>query len=301
MGSSTEGLPAAPGTAEADPEPRRTGSLLRRLFARAGDPIRDDPPAAGPPPPPVMVERDLPGLANLRRLRVDDVAVPKVDIVAAPHDITRDGLVALFREHGFSRIPVYRETMDDSQGVVTLKDFALNCGFGAAPEQFDLQKLLRPLLYAPPSMPLHVLLHKMQAERSHMALMIDEYGGVDGLVTIEDLLETVVGNISDEHDTAEHEPLVAEADGCWLVQATADLDDVEAGIGRALRAADDDPDIDTIGGLVSARAGRVPAPGEVIRHGDGVEYEILAAEPHRIRRLRLRLPPDDRSAAATMA
>ncbi len=296
MGSSTDGLTAAQGAQpEADPDQSSAGGLLRRLFRKA-TPLAAPLPsssnsaenhAAAPGP------AALPGIGNLRRLRVDDVAIPKVDIVAVPLTIGRDELAAVFREHGFSRLPVFNGTLDDPQGVVTLKDLALThgFGFGAGDAGFDLAALLRPLIYVPPSMPLTVLLQKMQSERIHMALVIDEYGGVDGLVTIEDLLETVVGDIADEHDIEEGPALTEEAPGVWMVQAMAELDAVEAATGLRLRNGDEDQDIDTIGGLVYLRAGRVPALGEIIAHESGAEFEIVDAEPRRIRRLRLRLPP----------
>lgn len=292
MGSSTDGLTAAQSAQpEADPDQSSAGGLLRRLFRKA-TPLAANVPLdlANPETTQVSTEpAPLPGIGNLRRLRVDDVAIPKVDIVAVPLTIGRDALAAVFREHGFSRLPVFNGTLDDPQGVVTLKDLALTHGFGAEGD-FDLAALLRPLIYVPPSMPLTVLLQKMQSERIHMALVIDEYGGVDGLVTIEDLLETVVGDIADEHDIEETAPLSEEAPGVWMVQAMAEIDAVEAATGLRLRNGDEDQDIDTIGGLVYLRAGRVPAVGEIIPHESGAEFEIIDAEPRRIRRLQLRLP-----------
>lgn len=231
----------------------------------------------------------LPGLANLRRMRVDDVAIPKVEIVAVPVDIGKDELVAVFRENGFSRLPVYRETLDQPLGLVLLKDFALQHGFnGSAP--FDLKSMLRPLLYAPPSMPLGVLLQKMQRERVHMALVIDEYGGVDGLLTIEDLLETVVGEIDDEHDEDEGPLWVQEKPGVFLVQSRAPLVEFESEIGLRLRHDEEDEEIDTIGGLVFLRTGRVPVRGEIVAHESGAEFEVVDADPRRLKRLRVRLP-----------
>jgi magnesium and cobalt transporter len=199
-------------------------------------------------------------------------------------------LAEVFREHGFSRLPVYKGTLDHPQGVVTLKDFALTYGFGTGNGKFSLRKLIRPLLYAPPSMPLTVLLQKMQTERIHMALVIDEYGGVDGLVTIEDLLETVVGDISDEHDTEESALWSEEKPGVWLVQAAAALDEFQTATGLSLRVSEEDAEIDTVGGLVYLRAGRVPSRGEIVPHEGGAEFEVVDAEPRRIKRLRMRLP-----------
>ncbi|MCU0817216.1 MAG: hemolysin family protein [Cypionkella sp.] len=231
----------------------------------------------------------MPGLSVLRRLRVDDVAIPKAEVVAVPIDISRDELVEVFREHGFSRLPVYKGTMDHPQGLVLLKDLALQHGFGAS-GRFSLRKLLRPVLYAPPSMPTGVLLQKMQRERVHMALVIDEYGGVDGLVTIEDLIETVIGEIEDEHDEAEGALWKEEKPGVYLAQSTAPLEEFEALIGLRLRADEEDEEIDTLGGLVFVRTGRVPARGEVVPHESGIEFEVIDADPRRIKRLRVRLP-----------
>jgi magnesium and cobalt transporter len=235
--------------------------------------------------PPAVVH----GMANLRKLRVDDVSIPKVDIVAVPLDIGRDDLVAVFRQHGFSRVPVYKGTLDHPQGLILLKDLALQHGFGAT-GRFSLRKLIRPLIYVPPSMPVGVLLQKMQRERVHMALVIDEYGGVDGLVTIEDLIETVIGEIDDEHDEREGVLWKEEKPGIFLAQAMAPLEDFEAAIGIRLRNGEDDTDIDTLGGIVFLKTGRVPARGEVVAHESGVEFEVVEADPRRIKRLRVRLP-----------
>ncbi len=229
------------------------------------------------------------GLSNLRRLRVDDVSIPKADIAAVPLDIEKDALVEAFRTHGFSRLPVYKGTLDHPQGLVLLKDLALQHGFGAA-GRFSLRKLLRPVLYAPPSMPAAVLLQKMQRDRVHMALVIDEYGGVDGLVTIEDLIETVIGEIEDEHDEDEGVLWKQEKEGVYIAQSTAPLEEFEAEIGMTLRSSEDDDDIDTLGGLVFVRVGRVPVRGEIVPHESGAEFEVVDADPRRIKRLRVRLP-----------
>ncbi len=292
MGSSFEGSTVTPHpeSSGADPEAdsseaERPGFFGRLLSAfSGGDPQEDAAPAAAAAAP-----QQLPGLANLRKLRVDDVAIPKVEIAAVPLDIGKDELVEVFRAQGFSRLPVYKGTLDHPQGLVLLKDLALQHGFGSG-GRFSLKKLLRPILYVPPSMPLQVLLQKMQRERVHMALVIDEYGGVDGLVTIEDLIETVIGEIEDEHDEAEGALWKEEAPGVWMVQSTAALDDVEAAIGVRLRGGEDDEGIDTLGGLVFLRTGRVPARGEIVAHESGVAFEVVDADPRRIKRLRLRLP-----------
>ena len=228
-------------------------------------------------------------LGNLRNLRVDDVAIPKIEIVAVPIDIGKDELVEVFRSHGFSRVPVYKATLDHPQGLLLLKDLALTHGFGAS-GRFSLKKLLRPILYVPPSMPAATLLQKMQRDRVHMALVIDEYGGVDGLVTIEDLIEVVIGEIEDEHDEDEGALWKEERAGVYVVQANAPLEDFEVAVGRSLRAGEEDKEIDTLGGLIFLRTGRVPVRGEVVTDHTGVEFEVLDADPRRIKRVRVRLP-----------
>lgn len=231
------------------------------------------------------------GLGNLRRMRVEDVMLPKVEIVAVPVTIRKDDLVETFRESGLTRLPVYNGTLDSPMGMVHLKDFALSHGFNGGSGRFGLRSMLRPLLFVPPSMPIGVLLQKMQSDRMHMALVIDEYGGVDGLVTIEDLIEQVIGEIEDEHDAGEDRFWTEEAPGCYLAQARTPLEDFETEIGRKLIADGEDEEIDTLGGLVFMLAGRVPARGEVVHHPDGPDFEVVDADPRRIKRMRVRLDP----------
>jgi magnesium and cobalt transporter len=232
------------------------------------------------------------GMINLRRMRVEDVAIPTAEIVSVPSTITKDELAQVFRESGLSRIPVYDGTLDTPLGFVHLKDFALTHGFNGTSSTFDLISMLRTLLFVPPSMPIGVLMTKMQTERRHMALVIDEYGGVDGLVTIEDLIEQVVGEIADEHDADESQLWLQEKPGCYIVQARVPLEDFEAEIGRSLTSHEDvdEEEIDTLGGLVFMLSGRVPARGEVVLHPEGPEFEVIDADPRRIKRLRVMLP-----------
>ncbi|OWU81937.1 hemolysin family protein [Phaeobacter sp. 22II1-1F12B] len=232
------------------------------------------------------------GLMNLRRMRVEDVAIPTAEIVAVPNTISKDDLVGIFRDTGMTRIPVYEGTLDTPTGFVHLKDFALIHGFNGGTTEFDLESMLRPLLFVPPSMPIGVLLTKMQTERRHMALVIDEYGGVDGLVTIEDLIEQVVGEIEDEHDTDEDKTWVKEKPGQYIALAKTPLEEFEAEIGQSLTDHEevDEEEIDTLGGLVFMLSGRVPTRGEVVSHPDGPEFEVVDADPRRIKRLRVRLP-----------
>lgn len=232
------------------------------------------------------------GMINLRRMRVEDVAIPTAEIVSVSNTIAKDELVQVFRDSGLTRIPVYEGTLDTPLGFAHLKDFALTHGFNGNSTDFDLTSMLRPLLFVPPSMPIGVLLTKMQTERRHMALVIDEYGGVDGLLTIEDLIEQVVGEIADEHDTDEGQQWIEEKPGCYTAQARTPLDEFEAEIGRSLTNHEDidDEEIDTLGGLVFVLSGRVPARGEMVSHPDGLEFEVIDADPRRIKRLRVILP-----------
>ncbi len=192
-------------------------------------------------------EKTGPGLLNLSRMRVEDVAIPSVEIVSVPIDIGFDDLVEIFRRTGLTRLPVYAGTLDHPRGMIHLKDFALRHGFGQRTD-FNLSDTLRPLIYAPPSMPIGVLLQRMQSERTHMALVIDEYGGVDGLVTIEDLIEQVIGQIEDEHDEDEDQLFVEEKPGVWLAQARTPLDEFKRRVQMNLTAPDEDEEIDTLGG-----------------------------------------------------
>ena len=237
-------------------------------------------------------ESSLPigGLKILSDLKVEDVAMPRSDITAVPNDLKLDDLLKVFKDSGYSRLPVYDDTLDVPVGLIHLKDLALKYGFNGKPARFSLKRMLRPLLYVPPSMTIGVLLQKMQSDRIHMALVIDEYGGVDGLVTIEDLIEQVVGEIEDEHDTDEDALWVEEKPGVYMCQARAPLEEFEKVLNADLASNTDDEDIDTLGGLVFMMAGRVPVRGEVIKHPDGFEFEIVDADPRRVKRLRVSRP-----------
>lgn len=301
--SETQDGPASAGTEttdDTDPESTGKPSLFSRLFGRAV-PESDIEAGTASAAESLRARDMLVNLRNLRIMRVDDVSVPRADIVAVPDDASIETLLDVFQRNTFSRLPVYHEALDQPVGLIHLKDLALKYGFGAPTEDFDLKSLLRPLLYAPPSMRIGVLLHKMQTSRGHMALVIDEYGGVDGLVTIEDLLEQIVGDISDEHDQDESELWVAEAPGVYLVQARMDLDDFEEVAGLHIAHPDHDEEIETLGGLVFRLSGRVPARGEIVIHEDGHEFEVVDADARRIKRLRVRLRDAERSAPAVEA
>ncbi|GIT89953.1 conjugation transfer protein [Jannaschia pagri] len=269
-------------------DPAGRSGFLKRLFGGARSPSV---PAAPPVAADVSPPRAMPGLKNLRLKRLDDVLIPRAEVVAVPVDISLHDLVAKFRESGMTRLPVFQGTLDEPLGMIHLKDLSLNHGFnGDRDKPLDLEPLIRPLIYAPPSMPIGVLLTKMQTQRIHMALVIDEYGGVDGLVTLEDLIEQVIGEIEDEHDQEEGKFWRQEKSGCYLALARTPLSDFEAEIGFKLIEGEDEEEIDTLGGLVFILAGRVPARGEVIPHASGAEIEVVDADPRRIKRLRLRMP-----------
>ena len=231
-------------------------------------------------------------VGNLLRLRVEDVSIPKADIVAVFDKITKDELFDTFKNTALTRLPVYENTLDNPLGFVHFKDFILKSNSDDNVAPFVVNKILRTLLFVPPSMSLGVLLAKMQAERTHMALVIDEYGGVDGLVTIEDLIEQVVGDIEDEHDEANQNEWLLEKPGQYLAKAKTSLRDFkeETGLDLTNEASIDAEEIDTFGGLVFILAGRVPVRGEIVPHPRGMEFEIVEADPRRVKKLRLRLP-----------
>jgi magnesium and cobalt transporter len=289
MGDSIEGSSNAALSAQPEGQIEQSGGFLRWIF---GNKTVDDTDAGDPVDQPRSAKPQTHGMINLRRMRVEDVAIPKADIVAVPASVSRDELVGVFRESGLTRLPVYEGTLDTPIGFAHLKDFALRYGFNGNGSEIELQQMLRPLLFVPPSMPIGVLLTKMQTERRHMALVIDEYGGVDGLVTIEDLIEQVIGEIEDEHDIDEDLTWLLEKPGCYMALAKTPLQEFEEEIGRVLTEPDDidAEEIDTLGGLVFMLTGRVPARGEVVQHPDGIEFEVVDADPRRIKRLRVRMP-----------
>lgn len=284
MGDTTDGSSSAAQSALRETSPEKRG-IFARLTGMLSTPDLTPAPEASP------TQNQTHGLINLRRKRVEDVMVPSAEIIAVPVTIERSELVNVFREAGKTRLPVFDGTLDTPLGFVNLKDFALVHGFNGDTDSFDLRGVTRDLLFVPPSMPLGVLLQKMQSDRIHIALVIDEYGGTDGLVTIEDLLEQVVGEIEDEHDTDEAALWVTEKPGVYMAEARAPLEEFEAEIGQTLTEHDeiDEEEIDTLGGLVFMLAGHVPARGEVICHPEGPEFEVVEADPRRIKRLRVRL------------
>jgi len=224
-------------------------------------------------------------------MTVADVMIPRADIVALEIGMPLEGVAAAFIETEHSRLPIYRETLDDPVGFVHIKDvFKLLAGKVRRPAMHEpvLGRLRRESLYVPPSMRAADLLVRMQASRIHLAMVIDEFGGVDGLVTLENVIEAVVGEIDDEHDVAGQAQIIARAGGVFEVDARADLDEIRAAVARPLPLPDPDEEIDTIAGLVTALAGRVPQRGEVVALDDELEAEVTEADPRRVKRLRLR-------------
>jgi CBS domain containing-hemolysin-like protein len=240
-------------------------------------------------------ERTL--FANLLKVgerQVNDVMVPRADIVAAEETMPLVELVALFREAQHSRLPVYRETLDDPQGFVHIKDMLalMEPGEGGSFHwrASSINEIKRPILFVPPSMPVLDLLVKMQAAHIQLALVIDEYGGTDGLVSIEDLIEEIVGDIADEHDE-DSAPIRRDETGAFVADARVDLEDFKTETGIDLGVDDEaTEDVDTLGGLVTSILGRVPQRGEIVAHPSGSEIEVLEADPRRVKRLRIRPP-----------
>ncbi len=219
--------------------------------------------------------------------RVEDVMIPRAQIVAVEEKIPRAELLAVFARAGHSRLPVYRGTLDEPAGMIHIKDLIR----AEEPAGFALKSLLRDALFVPPSMPVPDLLRTMRARRIHLALVIDEHGGTCGLVSIEDLVEEIVGEIEDEHDQDPLPALAPGPDGVIEADARQPIAAAEEALGCALRLERGEEDVETLGGLVAALAGQVPERGRKIRHPSGVVIEIRAADPRRVRRVRLHLPP----------
>jgi magnesium and cobalt transporter len=261
---------------------------VRESIAELVQEAADAPQTPGVLPELDRQERAL--IANVLRLRgttADDVMVPRADIVAIPVDTSLDQALDLIRREGHSRMPVFREQLDDIVGMVHIKDVFAYVG---RPDAFQLEAIVRKPLMVAPQIPVLDLLLQMRQARMHLALVVDEYGGIDGLVTIEDLVETITGDIADEHDEVDT-PLVTERpDGTLDIDARLPIAAFEARFGPVLTDEERAADIDTVGGLIFTLAGRVPPKGEVVTHHSGMEFRVLDADPRRIRRLRAKLP-----------
>jgi CBS domain containing-hemolysin-like protein len=298
---------------------------LRALFGISGASVREDieealEGAAESPDFTVQERLILKNVLGLHEIRVANVMVPRADIIAVALEASLADVLTLFRTAGHSRLPVYGETLDDPRGMIHIRDFVdylASCAeAGSARRQakplppepahrennlarragfagIDLSRTLasagviRSVLFAPPSMPALDLLVRMQATRTHMALVIDEYGGTDGLVSIEDIVEMIVGDIEDEHDVDERPRLERLPDGSIVADARIDLQSASALAGRDLNALAEEEGVETLGGLVGALAGRLPARGEIIRLDANLELEVLDADPRRLKRLKI--------------
>ena len=230
----------------------------------------------------------LRNILKLRDLSARDVMVPRADIVAVDIATPLRELVQLMSEKAHSRLPVFRETLDDATGMVHIKDL-LACWDKQEP--FKIADIVRRVLFVAPTMSIVELLLQMRVSRVHMALVVDEYGGIDGLVTIEDLVEEIVGEIEDEHDDDTPPTLLTKPDGTFEANARLSIDDFEAAVGPLLTPEQREEEIDTLGGLVVYLADRVPSRGEVIRHESGMELEVIDADPRRVKRVRVRNVP----------
>jgi magnesium and cobalt transporter len=230
-------------------------------------------------------ERMLLGnILHLRERSAYDVMVPRADIVGVDSDTKLDELIELFTKCGHSRLPVYRGRLDDVIGMVHIKDVL---AAGRLDKPFHLHRIVRRVLFVSPSMRVMDMLLEMRGKRTHMALVVDEYGGIDGLVTIEDLVEQIVGEIEDEHDRAVEPDMVVRPDGVIEADARTSIEEFEVLVGPVLTA-EEREDVDTLGGLVFFIAGRVPSRGELIAHPSGLEFEVVDADPRRIKWLRVR-------------
>ncbi|MGA7489423.1 MAG: hemolysin family protein [Xanthobacteraceae bacterium] len=258
----------------------------------------------------------LTNILGLRERRVADVMVPRADIIAVQRDIPLGELMKVFESAGHSRLVVYDDTLDDAVGMVHIRDLVAFMTMRAAasakantrrkrpfPAGLDLKavdlsmplsatQIIREILYAPPSMPVLDLLAKMQTTRIHLALVVDEYGGSDGVVSIEDVVEQVVGEIADEHDEESPPGVVRQADGSYLADARAGLEDLSTIIGAEFDVGEVANEVDTLAGYVATRIGRVPVRGELVPGPGPFELEILDADPRRVKKLRIYRNPD---------
>lgn len=240
-------------------------------------------------------ERMLLGnIIRLRERRIGDCMVPRAEIIATDVDATIQDLVGEMSDNGFSRIPIYRGTLDDVIGMVHVKDIV---PFLAKQSPCLISDILRPVLYVAPSMPSFKLLLQMRQTRQHMAVVIDEFGGVDGLVTIEDLVEEIVGEIEDEHDAPAPPPVIARTDGTYLTDARLTIESFERQTGIQLLSSDGE-DVDTLGGYVAHLAGRVPHVGEIFTNAASLTFEVLEMDQSRVNRLRIRTNRRINNAAA---
>jgi CBS domain containing-hemolysin-like protein len=296
--------------------------LIRALFGRRNGSTRSD--------FEVVLEAVVPGefgvlpeertmirnILALRGRRIEDVMVPRADIVAVQNDISIGELVKVFEKAAHSRLVVYNDTLDDPIGMVHIRDLiafmtaratvdpekiakrkrprpaGLDLGAIDLAMSLSSTKIVRQMLFVPPSMPALDLLTKMQATRIHLALVVDEYGGTDGLVSMEDIVEQIVGEIADEHDEDETPSVVRQPDGSFVADARASLEDVTELVGVEFNVGDAAQEVDTIGGYLMAQVGRLPLRGELVAGPKGFEIEVLDSDPRRIKRVRIHRSKD---------
>jgi CBS domain containing-hemolysin-like protein len=293
--------------------------LARALFGWRDGPTRADIEvvleAAGPGETGVSPEERtmIKNILALRERRIDHVMVPRGDIIAVHQDIGLGELMKVFENAGHSRLVVYNDTLDDPVGMVHIRDLiafmtsqatvspeknlkrkkprpaGLDLGAINLAMQLSSARIVRAILFVPPSMPALDLLAQMQATRIHLALVVDEYGGTDGLVSIEDVVEQIVGEIADEHDEDETPAVVRQPDGSFIADARASLGDVTAAVGVQFSVSDTAPEVDTIGGYLMAQIGRLPLRGELVPGPQGFEIEVLDSDPRRIKKVRIHL------------
>jgi CBS domain containing-hemolysin-like protein len=296
--------------------------LARALFGWKNGPTRADievvleatgPGEAGVSPEERTMIRNI---LALRGRRIEDVMVPRGDIIAVQQDISIGELVKVFEKAGHSRLVAYNDTLDDPIGMVHIRDLiafmtaraavdpdrpsrrkkqlaaGLDLGAIDLTMQLSSTKIMREILFVPPSMPALDLLEKMQATRIHLALVVDEYGGTDGLVSMEDIVEQIVGDIADEHDEDELPSIVAQLDGSFVADARASLSDVTAAVGVAFDVGDAAEAVDTLGGYLMTQVGRLPLRGELVPGPAGFEIEVLDSDPRRIKKVRIHRSKD---------
>lgn len=248
------------------------------------DIVHDMEPSSAQPMDPAE-QQILKNILSRRDVTVYDVMTPRSNMIAVPAEASFDDAMKILCDAAHSRLPVYRETLDDVVGMLHIKDVLIA---SRAEPPAGIETLLREVLFVPPSTRVVECLMQMRGKRIHLAMVVDEYGGIDGLVTIEDLMEQIVGEIEDEHDEHQEPPIVQAEDGSFLFDARVSVEDLERETGLRLTAAEKD-DVDTAGGLVASLAGRVPAAGDLVPHPpSGMVFEVLEAAPHRIEKLRLR-------------
>ena len=236
------------------------------------------------------VERQmLRNILHFGEKTVGDVAVPRADIIAVPATISFEGLIAAFAEAGHSRLPVYEDSLDTVIGMIHVKDVFTLQVTDAEPPQ-EVRDLVRTPLYVPESMGVLDLLARMRAERVHLAIVVDEFGGTEGLLTIEDVVEEIVGDIEDEHDEELPGLLIPLDDGVWEADARAELEDVAEAVDARLGVVEED--VETLGGLAFVLAGRIPHPGEILEHPSGWKLEVTEGDTRRVTRLRLHAPAE---------